>query len=278
MAVYALSQAVAAGDQEAEKQIEDYTAAVLADKSIPESDRAAVLLYKGNVVLMKRLGMRLFIEGMSAFQEDFELTFIDSIRETLKQFPGNSQTYTMLVSIAQRSPEPRKKALAEEIMRDSAAPKEVKALASNLLQGTRPYNIGHPLDISFTALDGREVDLAKLKGKVVLIEFWSTSCGPCIAEMPRVKAAYNTYQARGFEIIGIALNDTEVALRRFIKEKQMSWPQHFENKGWEDKFALRYGVFSMPTMWLVDKKGNLRHTDVREDLEQRISALLAEKD
>ena len=138
--------------------------------------------------------------------------------------------------------------------------------------------MGKPLDIRFTALDGREVDLAQLTGKVVLVEYWSTTCGPCIAELPAVKAAYEKFRERGFEVVAISIDDKESALRRFIKEKGLPWPQHFDGKGWENKFALQYGVFSIPTMWLVDKCGNLRATDVRFDLEQRIKSLLDEQE
>ena len=100
----------------------------------------------------------------------------------------------------------------------------------------------------------------------------------CIAELPAVKAAYEKFRERGFEVVAISLDDKESALRRFIKEKGLPWPQHFDGKGWENKFALQYGVFSIPTMWLVDKCGNLRATDVRFDLEQRIKSLLDEQE
>src|SRR5439155_18640820 len=70
----------------------------------------------------------------------------------------------------------------------------------------------------------------------------------------------------------------ESALRRFINDKTLPWPQHFDGKGWENKFALHYGIFSIPTMWLVDKRGNLRETDVRFDLEEPIKSLLDEQE
>ena len=103
-------------------------------------------------------------------------------------------------------------------------------LAEHILKGTRPYQVGRPLEIKFTALDGREVDLAKLVGKVVLVEFWATDCGPCIGEMPAVKAAYETLHGRGFEVVAISLDDKESALRRFVKEKELPWPQHLMAK------------------------------------------------
>lgn len=275
--VHALTYAVAAGDADAEKQIAAFLSTVLADQSIPEDNRVGVLMYSGNSVFMKKVGMRMFTEGMSKLDEEFETACIVNMRAALKQFPTNSMTYTMLVSFAQRSTGERQKELASEIISAPGAPPGAKTLANHILKGTKPYETGKPLDIHFTAFDGRDVDLAKLKGKVVLVEFWSTTCGPCIAEMPTVKATYQKLHDQGFEVVAISLDDKESALRRFIKEKELPWPQHFDGKGWEYQFAVRYGVFGIPTMWLVDKRGNLRDTDARFNLEQRVTGLLGEQ-
>jgi peroxiredoxin len=275
--VHALNHAVAAGDAEAEKQIAAFVATVLADKSIPEDDRVGVLLYAGNAAFMKKVGTRLFTEGMGKLREEFETAGIENMHAVLKQFPASSMIYTMLVAVAQRSTGERQKELASQILNAPQAPPGAKSLANHILNGTKPYQIGKPLDIRFTALDGREVDLAKLTGKVVLVEFWSTTCGPCIAEMPAMKATYEKLHDRGFEVVAISLDDKETALRRFIKEKELPWPQHFDGKGWENQFAVRFGIFSIPTTWLVDKRGNLRDTNARFDLEGRVSRLLDEQ-
>jgi thiol-disulfide isomerase/thioredoxin len=275
--VYALSHAVAAGDAEAERRIAMFVSTVLADSSVPEDDRVGVLMFSGNAAFMKKVGMRLFTEGMSKLHDEFETAGIENMRSTLRQFPTNSMIYTMLVAVAQRSTGERQKELATEIISAPGAPPGAKTLAEHILKGTKPYEVGKPLDIRFTALDGREVDLAKLKGKVVLVEFWSTTCGPCIAEMPTVKAVYQKLRDQGLEVLAISLDDKESALRRFIKEKELPWPQHFDGKGWENQFAVQYGIFSIPTMWLVDKRGNLRDTNTRFDLERRVTAMLREQ-
>jgi thiol-disulfide isomerase/thioredoxin len=275
--VHALSHAVAAGDADAERQIATFVSTVLADSSIPEDDRVGVLLYSGNATFMKKVGMRLFTEGMSKLHEEFETAGIVNMRSALKQFPSSSVIYTRLVAVAQRSTGERQKELATEISNAPGAPPGAKTLAQHILKGTKPYEVGKPLDIRFTALDGREVDLAKLKGKVVLVEFWSTTCGPCIAEMPMVKAAYEKLHDQGFEVVAISLDDKESAIRRFIKEKELPWPQHFDGKGWENLFAVRYGIFGIPTMWLVDKRGNLRDTNAGFDLERRVTPMLKEQ-
>jgi peroxiredoxin len=276
LSVYAMSHAVAAGDTNAAPEIQTYVDKVLADKNLPEDDRVGVLLYAGNVAFMQKVGMRLFTEGLAKLDAEFEANSLEATRSALKRFPTNAFVYTMLTAMAERAPAERKVQIAQEIVEAPGAPAGVKALAGHMLKGTKPYEIGQPLDIRFKALDGREVDLAKLKGRVVLVEFWSTTCGPCIGEMPGVKAAYEKLHSRGFEIVGISLDDKEKDLRRYLEEKALPWPQHFDGRGFSNEFAIKYGVFGIPTMWLVDRQGRLRFTQVGGQLEPVIERLLGE--
>lgn len=133
-----------------------------------------------------------------------------------------------------------------------------------------------PLELKFTAVDGREVDLAKLQGKVVLIDFWATWCGPCVAELPNVLKAYKELHPKGFEIVGISLDEDKAALEAFVKERGMEWPQYFDGKGWENAISTKHGITSIPAMWLVNKKGIVVSTNARGDLEEKVSKLLAE--
>jgi len=134
-----------------------------------------------------------------------------------------------------------------------------------------------PLELKFTALDGTEVDVAKLRGKVLLIDFWATWCGPCMAELPKVKKTYDQLHARGFEIVGISLDEDKKALEAMLKKKEMTWPQYFEKKGSEGKLSKRFGISEIPTMWLLDKKGMVVDFDARGDgLAGKIEKLLAE--
>jgi peroxiredoxin len=143
--------------------------------------------------------------------------------------------------------------------------------------------------MQFTAVDGRKVDLTKMKGKVVLVDFWATTCGPCIAELPRIKIAYDKFHEQGFEIIGISCDTELERLKRFIKNNGIPWPQYFDGKQQEsNKFAQSFGVDGIPHMFLVDKKGLLRFDNVRANdkyhtkgdttsFEEKLSILLEEK-
>jgi thiol-disulfide isomerase/thioredoxin len=140
---------------------------------------------------------------------------------------------------------------------------------------------GKPVPMKFVAVDGREVDLSRMRGKVVLVDFWETECVPCVAEMPRVKAALEMYQEKGFEVIGISSDTDKGKLERLLKEKAITWPQYFEGRQ-RNQFVNEYGINSFPHMFLVDKKGCLRFDDVqafgvKEDFEGKIEGLLAEQ-
>lgn len=97
-----------------------------------------------------------------------------------------------------------------------------------------------------------------------------------MGEVPNVKAAYQKLHDKGFEIVGISFDEDKDALTKTLKEKEMTWPQYFDGSGWKNKYGEMYGIHGIPTMWLVDKKGNLRDMNARGALEEKVTKLLAE--
>jgi len=136
--------------------------------------------------------------------------------------------------------------------------------------------LNKPLSLKFTAADGSHVDLANLRGKVVLVDFWATWNAPSMNQLPAIVATYKKYHDKGFEIVGISLDDDKETMLKTTKEKEMTWPQFFDGKGYENKISSSYGINSIPTMWLVNKKGVLVNTEAPGELDPSIEKLLAE--
>ena len=131
-----------------------------------------------------------------------------------------------------------------------------------------------PLEMSFTALDGTPFNLAALRGKVVLIDFWATWCVPCMEEMPEIKRVYAAYRDRGFEVVGISFDSlprdpakprvqerTAEQVSAFVRREGMSWPHYFDGKGWDNRWGRTFSIAELPTGFLLDRSGRLVHLD-----------------
>lgn len=127
-------------------------------------------------------------------------------------------------------------------------------------------------------LEGKPLSPSKYKGKVLLVDFWATWCGPCVGELPNVLKAYEKYHDKGFEIIGISLDQDEAKLKSFIKERNVTWPQYFDGKGWSNKLAQKYGIQSIPATFLLDGEGKIIGRGLRGSaLEEQLAKSLAKQ-
>jgi thiol-disulfide isomerase/thioredoxin len=158
--------------------------------------------------------------------------------------------------------------------------------AADRAKGTlrQTEGIGKPFELAFTeAMTGKQMSMADLKGKVVVIDFWATWCGPCIAEMPKMKQLYAEYKPKGVEFIGISLDNPESEgglekLKAYCKENNIEWPQYYQGKGWQGEFSMSWGINSIPAVFIVDADGKLHSTQARGQLEKLIPELLAKRD
>jgi thiol-disulfide isomerase/thioredoxin len=123
-----------------------------------------------------------------------------------------------------------------------------------------PVPIGSPFpEFEGVTADGAPVALADYRGKVVLVNFWATWCGPCMVELPNLRTLHETYQPHGFEILAISLDDDRQDLEAFLNtpKSALPWATLFDGKGFDGPLARRFGVNSIPRMFLLDRQGNL---------------------
>ena len=134
-------------------------------------------------------------------------------------------------------------------------PIEAQKIRRTLVEGTQ-FPEFNEKDVT-----GQPLSSVNYKGKVVLIDFWATWCRPCVAELPNTLKVYEKYHDKGFEIIGVSLDDDQAQLEKFLKNNNITWPQFFDGKGRDNKLALKYGVDAPPTFYLLDQTGKIISTD-----------------
>lgn len=148
---------------------------------------------------------------------------------------------------------------------------------SDKLRGVLGAGMEAP-EISMTDPEGKTRRLSDLRGKIVLIDFWASWCGPCRRENPNVVKLYEKYHAKGFEVFSVSLDKTHAAWVKAIKDDHLVWPNHVSDlNGWTSSAGAAYGIMSVPSTVLVDKQGRIIARNLRgPELEQAVAAALGE--
>jgi thiol-disulfide isomerase/thioredoxin len=138
--------------------------------------------------------------------------------------------------------------------------------------------VGKPFNLEFIdAISGSPVSSQRLKGKVLVVDFWATWCGPCVAEMPKMKELYAEYRNQGVQFIGVSLDQPNNGLERlvaFVEENGIAWPQYYQGNGWDSEFSKSWGIRSIPAVFVVDQEGKIYSDKARGKLETILPALL----
>ena len=207
-------------------------------------------------------------DGMEAVMAQFE----KGVRELQTEFPKQEEVYQMLMMVLQNSSGEKSRALADELVK-SSAPDEIKEAAKAVLK--KMDMVGKPLNIKFTAVDGREIDISKMAGKVLLIDFWATWCGPCIAELPQLDAIAANNPA--IKVLTID-QDTEKLdmVAKFLTERGVTRLEPWLNP--DNSVMFHYEAEVLPTTVLYDSAGKevWRTSGPRDWASAETTALLAE--
>ena len=130
-------------------------------------------------------------------------------------------------------------------------------------------------EISLPTPNGKEIALSSLKGKLVLIDFWASWCGPCRKEMPNVVKIYSKFKNKGFEIYGVSLDQDKEKWMEAITKDGINWPQVSDLKYWDNVAARIYNVQGIPYTVLIDKDGKIIAKNLRgQELEKKIAEVL----
>lgn len=178
-------------------------------------------------------------------QEEFALSFADSFAAqaiAAGEYKVARQTYATLLDRFSDSPDVRRKVQGE-----------LKRL--DLVGRTAPM-------IDARDIQGRSVKSESFRGKYVLIDFWATWCGPCVAELPRLQAAYQTYHNKGLEIVGISLDESREAVVDFVKARKVPWTQ-IHDAATSGELVRAFGLSAIPATYLIDPEGTIIRLDLR---------------
>ena len=146
-------------------------------------------------------------------------------------------------------------------------------LSCTLLAQPRPGELAH--EIALTSPKGDTLSLSALQGKVVLIDFWASWCGPCRLSNRHLVKLYSKYKNKGFEIFGVSLDENKRDWVKAINKDKISWPQVIDNRGWEASTAIDWNLYQIPTSYLINKDGIIVGIDLeKNDLEKALKDLL----
>jgi thiol-disulfide isomerase/thioredoxin len=145
-------------------------------------------------------------------------------------------------------------------------------------QGPIPNIADNRLDFTVAGIKGDSIQLSSLKGKVFLLDFWASWCGPCRYSNKNLVKLYSKYKDKGLEILSVSLDDEKSDWKKAVTKDKITWMQGFDKGGWDSMAAIKWQVDALPASFLVNKDGDVVAINPeKSDLEKKIKELLGLK-
>jgi thiol-disulfide isomerase/thioredoxin len=136
-------------------------------------------------------------------------------------------------------------------------------------------SVGKELPLAGKSATGDAIDVAKLRGRVVLVQFWATWCEPCKADMASLKEALEKYGRSGFSVVGVNLDNNAQEMAQYVQENRLSWPQIYEAGGLDSRPANELGILTLPTMILIGPDGKVVNRNIHvAELDKELRQLI----
>lgn len=216
------------------------------------------------------------------FQPVYDAIMAKFQRALAEKIAKNTNKYASLLWLQGLDPAKNNElylAIDKEMMKKYPQDRTVQAMHETITKELATVVGQTAPEINLSTPDGKSLALSSFKGKVVLIDFWASWCGPCRKEMPFVVSLYKKYKDKGFEIFGVSLDQDKSRWIEAIEKDGITWPQVSDLKYWQSEAAIQYAVSGIPYTVLLDKEGKILSKGLRGvELEQAVAAALEGKE
>lgn len=225
-------------------------------------------------VAFRRISLQM--QTLDGSEAEIREAVVTAAKNYAARFPNDKRSPRLLVEAATQCDDaPR---TMRELLSTAQMLSREPALNARIADDMRRMNfLDRPVTAKFTTLQGRTIDLASLKGQVVVLLFWAAESPPSLLWMEQFRKNVAKIPVDGLRIILVSLDRDRAMLDRAIKAFEIPWPVNFDGRGWENAVARPFGINAIPTVWIIDKRGNLRTLNARESYETWIRRLQRER-
>ncbi|MCK0130203.1 AhpC/TSA family protein [Flavobacteriaceae bacterium F08102] len=216
-------------------------------------------------------------DELAKARQKLDEDFIEEVIDTLSNYPNSYGTYFYIKNYMLRfDPLPSVEKAFSNLSPQIKDSKEAKVFKMEVEEIKRGMVGGSPDNFSITSLDGSEISLHQYRGKVLLIDFWATWCGPCIVAMPHIGEIHEKFGPQGLEVLGISYDKDEAKWRDFLKKNEyIKWDQASSLKEFRCPSAKVFSITMIPATILIDKNGVVQGRNLKgAELEEKIKELL----